>query len=55
MADQGDSCAQLSLGIVYEDGNGLPRDYAKALTLFRLAANQGNPLAYRELGVEPVC
>jgi TPR repeat protein len=41
-ADQGDSYAQHSLGLMYSEGRGIPRDDKEALKWFRLAAEQGN-------------
>jgi uncharacterized protein len=48
-ADQGDVAAQTNLGLMYQDGQGVPQDYAEALRLFRKAADQRYPAAQRSL------
>lgn len=50
-ADQGDSYAQCGLGILYENGDGVPLDDAEALTWYRQAADQGEPYSQFTLGV----
>jgi len=40
-AEQGDAPAQYFLGRMYDNGEGVPQDYAEAVPLFRLAADQG--------------
>jgi len=42
LAEQGDADAQTSLGIVYNNGQGLHHDYAEAVKWFRKAAEQGH-------------
>ena len=42
---------KLILGVMYTTGNGVPKDEAEALKLFRLAAEQGNTQAQTNLGV----
>ena len=42
--------AQNSLGVLYQNGQGVPQDYAEALTWYRLAADQGNARAQFNLG-----
>ena len=34
--------AQLNLGLMYAQGQGVPQDYQEAVRLYRLAAEQGN-------------
>ena len=51
LANQGNADAQYNLGIMYENGNGVPQDYAEAVTWFRKAADQGNTKAQYGLGV----
>ena len=41
LAIQGDAWAQNSLGVMYENGYGVPQDYAEAVKWYRLAADQG--------------
>ena len=42
LADQGDAHAQFALGIVYNRGYGVQRNYAEAMRWFRRAADQGD-------------
>ena len=51
LADQGDASAQNNLGLMYDEGQGVPQDYAEALKWYRLAADQGNASAQYNLGV----
>ena len=44
-ADQGHPLAQTKLGIMYEDGEGVPQDRVLAHMWFSLAAAQGSELA----------
>ena len=44
-ADQGLAQAQFSLGVMYDQGRGMPKKVAKALSWFRKAAAQGFPAA----------
>jgi hypothetical protein len=41
-ADQGDALAQVSLGMMYDKGQGVPQDYGEASKWYRKAAEQGN-------------
>jgi TPR repeat protein len=49
-ADQGYAMAQFSLGIMYENGQGVPQDYAEAAKWYRRAAEQGYAKAQHNLG-----
>ena len=49
-AHQGDTGAQLALGVFHLTGDGVPRDPAEALRWFP-AAEQGNVFAQNNLGV----
>lgn len=49
-AQQGDASAQFSLGVLYRDGLGTPRDFDQAMQWFRAAARQGNSDAALALG-----
>jgi TPR repeat protein len=40
-ADHGDATAQYYLGVMYYNGNGVKRDYAKSFKLYQKAADQG--------------
>ena len=50
LAEHGDAGAQVALGVMYINGQGVPQDYPKAVVLFRLAADQGNAGAQVKLG-----
>ena len=50
LADQGDADAQYNLGVMYNNGDGVPQDYAEAMKWHRKAANQGNGNAQFNLG-----
>ena len=41
LADQGDANAQFNLGVRYDNGEGVPRNYVNAYMWFNLAAAQG--------------
>jgi TPR repeat protein len=49
-ADLGNTLAQASVGWMYQNGYGVPRDNAEALKWYRPAAAQGNALAQTALG-----
>ena len=49
-ASQGDAYAQERLGKLYEDGEGVPQDYERAVYWFLKAANQGYAEAQNSLG-----
>ena len=50
IAEQGNAKAQYNLGKRYEDGDGFPRDYAKAVKWYRKSAEQDNAQAQGKLG-----
>jgi TPR repeat protein len=50
LAEQGDADAQYNLGVMYSNGDGVPRDYAEAMKWHRKAADQGNGNAQFNLG-----
>lgn len=50
-AKQGSSAAQHSLGAMYENGHGVPRNYQKAIHWYTMAANNGHSIAQHNLGV----
>ncbi len=50
LADQGSVDAQLILGFMHANGQGVPQDYAAALAWYRKAADQGNAIAQHNLG-----
>ncbi len=45
LAEQGETVAQWSLGIMYERGRGVPQDYVQAYRWYTLAGGHGNDLA----------
>ena len=48
--EQGDASAQVALGLMYDSGRGVPRDYAAAMSWYRKAADQHNASAQSALG-----
>ncbi|MBM3504914.1 MAG: sel1 repeat family protein [Alphaproteobacteria bacterium] len=51
LAEQGDAEAQQLLGLMYNEGRGVPQDYAEAAKWLRRAAEQGYAAAQYNLGV----
>ena len=49
-AEQGDSAAQYSLGVTYDNGTGVPEDDSQAVHWYRMAAEQGHLDAQARLG-----
>ena len=49
-ANSGDAYVQFCLGLVYEAGQIVPRDYSKAMAWYRKAAEQGEKYAQYNLG-----
>ena len=49
-AEQGDAKAQNLLGVLYYNGNGVPKNYVEAVKWYRKAAEQGNAKAQLNLG-----
>jgi TPR repeat protein len=50
LAEAGDATAQYRVGLMYNNGEGVPQDYAEAARWFQLAAEQGGPKAQFLLG-----
>ena len=50
-AEQGNARAQYNLGVMYNQGEGVPEDKAEAARWYRLAAEQGHTGAQYNLGV----
>ncbi len=50
-AEQGDTSAQFSLGMLYYEGRGVSQDYSKAASWYLKAAEQGHQSAQYNLGV----
>lgn len=51
LAEQGEARAQNNLGVMYENGKGVPEDIAEALKWYQLAAEQGYAGAHSNLGL----
>lgn len=49
-ADQGNANAEYDLGLMYQKGQGVPKNYAEAAEWYRKAAEQGNAVAQDNLG-----
>ena len=50
LAEQGNVMAQTTLGVMYQEGQGVPQDYKEAFKWFRLSAEQGDAIAQCNLG-----
>lgn len=50
-AESGDAEAQLTLGIMYDLGQGVPQNFVEALKWYRRSAGQGNAVAQNNLGI----
>ena len=53
LAEQGDASAQFNLGLMYDNGNGVPEDDRQAVFWYRKAAEQGVAGAQNNLGEQP--
>ena len=51
-AEQGLAEAQLNLGVMYDNGEGVPEDDTAAARWYRLAAEQGHPQAQLNLALQ---
>ncbi len=51
LAEQGNAEAQVLLGLMHFEGQGVPRDPSQALKWYKAAAEQGNPEGQLQLGV----
>ena len=50
-AEKGDAVAQFNLGLMYRNGDGVPKDSREAAKWFRKSAEQGNAVAQCNLGL----
>jgi len=50
LAKQGNALAQYNLGVMYNEGQGVPQNYKTAVKWYRLSAKQGNTDAQYNLG-----
>jgi len=51
LADDGDAAAQFLVGVMYENGRGVPQRFVEAVKWYWLSAKQGNAQAQLNLGV----
>ena len=51
LAEEGDAVAQNNLGLMYDNGWGVPQDYKVAVYWYRLAVEQGYAIAQYNLGL----
>ena len=49
LAEEGDPMAQYELGIMYQNGEGVPQNYSKAVKWFRKSAEKGDAAAQLSL------
>lgn len=52
LAEQGNSDAQVTLGLMYDYGHGVEQDTATAIEWYTRAAEQGQPVVQHDLGVK---
>jgi len=52
LAEQGNSQAQITLGLMYDYGHGVEKDSAESIKWYRMAAEQGVPLVQHDIGVK---
>lgn len=50
LSNQGDRIAQLQLGLMYDEGHGIPKQHQQAVRWFSVASSQGDPEAPYYLG-----
>lgn len=48
--EKGNATAQVALGLMYANGEGVPQDYTEAMRWYRKAADQGDDLAQFSIG-----
>ena len=51
IAEEGNAAAQFNLGLMYQNGYGVPQDYKESVYWYRLAAEQGDADSQYNLGV----
>ena len=49
LAEQGHAKSQFNLGVMYQKGQGVPKNYKTAVKWYRLAAKQGHALSQGKL------
>jgi len=50
LAEQGDAAAQVKLGLMYNEGKGVPKDYKEAVRWYRLSVEQGDAEGQTRMG-----
>ncbi len=51
LAEHGNEIAQFNIGLIYQNGKGVPQDYKTAVKWYRLSAEQGYKIAQYNLGL----
>lgn len=51
LADAGNPDAQVNIGVLHANGEGVPQSYSEAITWYRKAADQGDVFALNNLGL----
>ena len=51
LAEGGDTDAQYNLGIMYDEGQGVPQDYQEAEKWYTIVAEKGDPEAQRQVAL----
>lgn len=52
LAEQGDSQAQITMGLMYDYGHGVEKSPSESIKWYRMAAEQGVPLVQHDIGVK---
>jgi TPR repeat protein len=52
LAENGNSQAQITMGLMYDYGHGVKKDPAESMKWYRMAAEQGVPLVQHDIGVK---
>jgi len=52
LAEQGDSQAQITMGLIYDYGHGVEKNPAESIKWYLMAAEQGVPLVQHDIGVK---
>jgi len=52
LAEEGDSQAQITMGLMYDYGHGVEKSPAESIKWYRMAAEQGVPLVQHDIGVK---
>lgn len=51
LSDQGDAQSTYNIGVMYDEGRGVPQDFAQAASWYARAANRGFAAAQYDLGI----